>query len=60
MQNVQMQCSAMNCSPWLSRKIMFTQKVICVRFATDKEQEEDGLPGEGIVDGGDNRWNACN
>jgi arylamine N-acetyltransferase len=44
---------AMNYSPWLSRKIIFTQKVICVRFTTERERGEDGLPGEENIDGGE-------
>ena len=42
----------MNYSPWLSRTIMFTQRIVVVRFTTDKETDGHGLPGEGVIDGG--------
>jgi arylamine N-acetyltransferase len=49
---------SMNHAPWLSRHTFFTHKVVAVRFTTDKEVDDDGLPGtaaeaalEGEIDG---------
>lgn len=43
----------MNYSPWLSRTIHFTQQVICVRFTTDKEEDEPGLASQDAISEGD-------
>lgn len=47
---------ALNYSPWLSPRIHFTQKVVCVRQTTDREVDEPGLSSEeaisdGFIDG---------
>lgn len=43
---------ALNYSPWLSPKIHFTQRVVCVRQATDKEQDPPGQASEEAIDTG--------
>ena len=50
---------SMNYSPSLSRKIISTQKVICMRFTTERERDEDGLPGEENIDGGEIDAHTC-
>lgn len=43
----------MNYSPWLSRYIHFTQRIVCARFTVSGEQDGDGLPAEGTIEAGD-------
>lgn len=43
---------ALNYSPWLSPKIHFTQRVVCVRQTTDQETDPPGIASEEAIDSG--------